>query len=120
VAVAVLLAAVVAGLRHARLPFDETVPPLGLGIAGSAHPGAVAHVLASQVLAHPTIIAEALVLALAAAVLPSVRGRGVWPAAAFGAALLTTTALTAPAAAIVPLILAAWLTAGALALWPAT
>jgi hypothetical protein len=56
------------------------------------------------------------VLAAAAATLPYARGRGPWPAAAFGAAFLAATALTAPATAVVPLIAAAWLTAGALAL----
>jgi hypothetical protein len=34
----------------------------------------------------------------------------------FGAALLTATALLAPAAALLPLIATAWLTAGALVL----
>jgi hypothetical protein len=58
------------------------------------------------------------VLALAAASLPHVRGRGPWPAVWFGAALLAATALLAPAAAVLPLVVAAWLTAGALALEP--
>jgi hypothetical protein len=112
---AVLLATIVAGLGHARLPFDRSVPPRGLGIAGSEKPGAVGHGLWSQLAAHPTIAAEAVVLALAAAAFPMVRGRGLWPAAGFGAALLAATALTAPAAAMFPLIVAAWATAGVLA-----
>jgi hypothetical protein len=66
------------------------------------------------------LLVEALVLAAAAAVLPRVRGRGPWPAAAFGAAFLAATALAAPAAAVLPLVAAAWLTAGALALEPRT
>ncbi|MBA3844873.1 MAG: hypothetical protein H0X39_20045, partial [Actinobacteria bacterium] len=66
----------------------------------------------------PVLITEALALAAAAAALPYVRRRGPWPAAAFGAVLLAATALLAPAASLLPLILAAWLTATALALEP--
>jgi eukaryotic-like serine/threonine-protein kinase len=112
---AVLLAALVAGLRRVPLPFDGSAPPLGLGLAGSARPTAVAHALGHQLALHPALVAEAAVLALAAAALPYARGRGPWVAAGFGAALLAATALAAPAAAILPLIAAAWLTAGTLA-----
>ena len=113
---AVLLAALIAGLRKVPLPFDGSAPPLGLGVAGSTRPTAVAHALWAQLAAHPVLLGEALVLAAAAALLPYARNRGPWPAAAFGAALLAGTALTAPAAAVLPLIAAAWLTAGTLAL----
>jgi len=113
---AILLAAVVAGLRRAPLPFDGSTPPLGLGVAGSARPTAVGHALWTQLASHPVLVAEAVLLGLAAAALPHVRGRGPWPAAFFGAGLLAATALTAPAAALLPLAAAAWLTAGALAL----
>jgi hypothetical protein len=113
---AVLLAALIAGLRKVPLPFDGSAPPLGLGVTGSTRPSAVAHALWAQLAAHPVLLAEALVLAAAAALLPYARNRGPWPAAAFGAALLAGTALTAPAAALLPLIAAAWLTAGTLAL----
>jgi len=116
VAAAVLLAAVVAGLRRAPVPFDGSTPPLGLGIAGSARPTAVAEALWHELGLHPVLVAEALLLAAAAALLPAVRGRGPWAAAAFGAALLAATALVAPAAALLPLIAASWLTAGTLAL----
>jgi len=114
--VAVLLAAVVAGLRKVPLPFDGSAPPLGLGIAGSTRPAAVAHALWSQLAQHPVLVAEAVVIAAAAVLLPYVRNRGPWPAAAFGAALLAATALVAPSAAVLPLVAAAWVTAGALAL----
>jgi hypothetical protein len=112
---AVLLAALVAGLRRVPLPFDGSAPPLGLGVAGSTRPAAVAHALWHQLTLHPALVAEAAVLALAAAALPYARGRGPWVAAAFGAGLLAATALAAPAAAVLPLIAAAWLTAGTLA-----
>jgi hypothetical protein len=113
---AVLLAGLVAGLRGSRLPFDGRTPPLGLGVDGSDRPSAVASALASQLGAHPALVAEAVVLAVAAAALPYVRRRGPWPAVWFGAALLTATSLLAPAAALLPLIATAWLTAGALVL----
>jgi hypothetical protein len=112
---AVLLAALIAGLRKVPLPFDGSGPPLGLGVTGSTRPSAVAHALWSQLDAHPVLLTEALVLAAAAALLPYARNRGPWAAAAFGAALLAGTALVAPAAAVLPLIAAAWLTAGTLA-----
>ena len=108
----------VAGLRHARLPFDGSLPPLGLGVAGSNRPSAVAGALWAQLAAHPELVAEAVVIAAAAVALPYVRRRGPWPAAAFGAAFLAATALAAPAAAVLPLVAAAWLTAAALALEP--
>jgi hypothetical protein len=117
-AAAVLIAALVAGLRRAPLPLDGSTPPLGLGVAGSNRPTAVADALWEQLASHPVLVTEALVLALAAAGLPLVRRRGPWPAAAFGAGLLAATALLAPAAAVLPLVLAAWLTATALALEP--
>jgi hypothetical protein len=116
VAAAVLLAALVAGLDGARLPFDRATPPLGLGLDGSRRPAAVASALWGQLTAHPVIAAEALVLAAAAVLLPLARGRGPWPAVIYAGALLATTATIAPAAAVVPLILAAWVTAAALGL----
>jgi hypothetical protein len=112
---AVLLAAVVAGLHRAPLPFDGSAPPLGLGITGSWRPGAVARALWAQLTAHAVLTGEALVLAAAAALLPQARGRGPWPAAVFGASLLAGTALLAPTAALLPLIAASWLTATLLA-----
>jgi len=115
VAGAVVLAALVAGVRHASLPFDGASPPLGLGIDGSNRPTAVAHTLLRQLQAHPTLIVEALLLASAAVALPYARGRGPWIAAAYGSALLAGTVLAAPSAAALPLIAAAWLTAGLIA-----
>src|SRR6185312_3133823 len=115
---AVLVAAIVAGLRRAPLPFDGSTPPLGLGVAGSTRPPAVADALWRQLTTHPALVGEALVLAAAAAAIPYVRRRGPWPAAAFGAALLAATALLAPGVSVLPLVVAAWLTAAALAIEP--
>ena len=118
---AVLLAAVIAGLRRTRR-CRSTARRRRSGSGSPARPGpsAVAHALWAQLAAHPVLVAEALVLAAAAALLPQARGRGPWPAAIFGAALLAGTALLAPAAAVLPLIAAAWLTAAALAFEPRT
>jgi hypothetical protein len=120
VAAAVLLAAIVAGIRRVPLPFDGSTPPLGLGLAGSTRPTAVAHTLWSQLVAHPEFAAEALVLAAAAAAFQPARGRGPWPAVIFAGALLSLTATIAPEAALLPLIAAAWLTAAVLAFQRAT
>jgi hypothetical protein len=120
VAAAVLLAMVVAGIRRVPLPFDGSTPPLGLGLAGSTRPTAVADALWSELVAHPEITAEALVLAAAAAALPYARGRGPWPAVFFAGALLSLTATIAPEAALLPLVAAAWLTAAFLAFQRAT
>ncbi len=111
-----LLAVVVAGLRRQILPFDGTGPPLGLGIAGSSRPSAVAWTLWRTLAGHPVIIFEASVLAAAAVALPHLRGRGPWPAAISGAVLLAATGLGAPLAAFLPLAGAAWVTAAYLAL----
>jgi hypothetical protein len=87
-------------------------------VAGSTKPAAVVHAVTAQLGAHPVLLLEAAILATAAASLPHVRRRGPWPAAVFGAALLAATALAAPAAAVLPLIAAAWVTAAALAFEP--
>jgi hypothetical protein len=55
------------------------------------------------------------VLAVAAALLPSIRGRGPWAAAQFGALMLVATGIVAPHAALLPLVAAAWVTAAVLA-----
>jgi serine/threonine-protein kinase len=116
VAAGVLLAAVVAGLRHTELPLGLGRPPLGLGVVGSERPTAVATALWRALEAHPGVLVEALVLAAAAAGLPHVRGRGPWPIALFGGALLALTVLPANGVAVAPLVAGTWLTCAAL-LW---
>jgi hypothetical protein len=112
---AVFLAAVVAGLRHASLPFTGTAPPKGLGIAESTDAVAVAEALVRFLQTHPALVLEAVVLAAAALAIPYVRERGMWWIAGLGAALIACALLPAPAVAAVPLVLAAWLTCGVLA-----
>ena len=116
VAAAVLLAGIVAGLRHAPLPFTGAAPPKGLGIAGSDDPFAVAAALWRTLLAHQTLTLEALALAAAAVALPYARERGVWAIAGLGAGLIAVTLLPAPTVAAAPLVAAAWATCTVLAL----
>jgi hypothetical protein len=116
VVAAVLFAALVAGLRHAPLPFTSAVPPKGLGIAGSEDPFAVAHAFWSALTARPWLLLEAFVLAAAAVAVPFARERGVWGIAGLGAGLIALTLLPAPSVAAVPIVLAAWSTCAMLAL----
>ncbi len=112
-AAAVLVAALAAGLRGTPLPFTHAMPPLGLGIAGSESPGAVATALWQALLGHPALGIETAALAGAAALLPFARTRGLWGIAGAGAALLAATALV-PGVAVWPLAVTAWVTCGAL------
>ncbi len=114
-----LVAAVVAGFRHGSLPFTGSAAPLGLGIAGSRRPGAVAYALWHALLDHPALLGGAVVLGAATVALPYLRQRGPWAAAGYGASFMVATVLVAPAVAVVPLVGAAWLTAALLALEPA-
>ncbi len=117
-AAGVLLAVLVAGIRGQTLPFDGAVPPLGLGIAGSDRPTAVAWALARQTWSHPVVLVQAAVIAAAAVAIPYLRGRGPWPAAAAGSALIVATGLGAPTAPFLPLAFAAFATAVFLAAAP--
>jgi eukaryotic-like serine/threonine-protein kinase len=117
---AVLAAAIVAGIRHAALPFTDAKAPLGLGLAGSDSPGAVLAELWRALASHPALGIEALVLAAAAAAIPLVRRFGLWGVAGLGAALLAATVLPSASVASLPLALTAWATCAALALRRAT
>ena len=119
VGAAVLLTGVVAGLRHVGLPFTGDRPPLGIGVAGSDRPSAVAGELWAALSAHPALGVEAAALAVAAALLPFVRRRGPWPAALFAGAFLCITLLAVPGVAPAPLVAAAWITWAALTFEPA-
>ena len=110
-ALAVLVAGVVAGLRHAALPFTGARPPLGVGVSGSVNPLDVAGSLARAAAAHPVLLVEAAAFAAVALALPYAQARGRWGAAALGAGMLVLTVLAVPSAAAAPLVAAAWLTA---------
>jgi hypothetical protein len=111
IAAAVLLSALVAGLRSTQLPFGAGWPPLGLGTTGSRRPVAAAEELVRAVAGHPVLLVEAAVLAAAALLLPFALRRGVWGAAVFAAALLAGTFLPTPAGTpATALVLTAWAT----------
>ena len=117
---AVLLAALVAGLRGVPLPLSGQSPPLGLGIAGSDSPGAAAAALWGALAAQPAIAVEAVVFAAAAASLPLARRHGLPGIAAFGAAFLSASLLAPPLAGAgrvqaLPLVLGTLGTCAALA-----
>jgi hypothetical protein len=113
-AAAVLVAAVVAGVRHDALPFAGGAPPLGIGVAGAGDPLDVVGSLGRAAAAEPGLMLQAAALAVVAALLPYAAGRGRWGAAAAGSAMLLFLVPAVPAAAIAPLVAAAWLTAIAL------
>jgi eukaryotic-like serine/threonine-protein kinase len=113
---AVLVAALVAGVRHASLPLVGSHPPLGLGLAGARDPLDVAGSLVRAAAAHPALLFEACAFAVIAIVLPHAHARGRWAAACVGAAIVLVTVPALPAAPALPLTITAWLTAAAVAL----
>jgi hypothetical protein len=119
-ALAVVLAGLAAGLRGAPLPFAGSAPPLGIGVAGSNAPldvlGSLVRALAHQ----PALALEAGVLAVVAVLIPYARARGRWGVTAVAGLLLTASILAVPAAAPVPLVLAAWATWAVLVARPET
>jgi len=112
-AAAVVLAGLATGLRGSPLPFSGDAPPLGLGIAGSESPSAVAGALWHALAEHPALAVEAVVLGAAAALLPLARSRGLWGAAGFAGGLLLAGTLAPSvlgAGSVSPwgFVLAAW------------
>lgn len=112
-AAAVLLAAIVFGLRGAPLPLTGDAPPLGLGLDGSTSVTAVAGAIWGALAAQPALLLEALVIGAAAAVLPLVRRFGLWGIAGFGAAyaaiaVLVPTLAGAGGVASLPILLSTW------------
>ncbi len=116
---AVLLGAIVAGIDHQELPFEGRAAPVRLGIAARKSPLTVGAALVRALGSHRLLLEEGGILALAAIAIPYVRGRGPLQAALAGGALLAATALLAPAAQLLPLLLSAALTVAVLALAPA-
>lgn len=114
-ATAVVVAGLAAGIQHDALPFTGGTPPLGIGVSGAGDPRDVAGSLFRAALAQPALLVEAAALAAVALALPYARARGRWGAAGLGAGMLVLTLLAVPAAAAVPLVVAAWVTAIAVA-----
>lgn len=93
--VAVLAAALVAGVRGGPLPFTGSIVG-DLGIAGSERPTDVVHAVGDVLHANAGLVTTALVLALTAAVLPQARRRGLWGIAVLGTLQLALVLLLAP------------------------
>jgi hypothetical protein len=113
---AVLAAGVVAGIRHAPLPFDGAAAPHDLGLAGSRSLTATGSVLWAALLSRPALVVEALVLAGVAGLLPFARRRGLWAVAGLGAAMLASSLLPVPEVAAIPLVVSVWATCAVVAL----
>jgi Protein kinase domain len=109
---AVLVAALVAGIRGAPMPLTGKPSPLGLGVQGANDPFDVAGTLARAVLAQPALLVEAAVFAAVAVALPYARGR--WRPVALGSGFLVLGVLAVPSVTAWPLVAAAWVTAAAL------
>jgi hypothetical protein len=115
VALAVLAAGLVAGIRGVSFPFDGSDPPGELGLAASGDPFHVVGALWGALASRPALAVETLVLAAVAVLLPTARARGPWAIAGLGAAFLATALLLAPGVAVVPLVVAVWATCAAVA-----
>jgi Protein kinase domain len=113
--VAVLAAALVAGIRHVGLPVTGARAPLGLGVAGANDPLDVVGTVFRAATAQPALLFEAAAFVAVAALLPLARARGRWGAAGIGALMLAATLLPVPDAPALPLVAAAWITAGVVA-----
>jgi hypothetical protein len=111
----VLAAALAAGLRHGGLPLVGGRAPLGVGVSGAGDPLDVVGSLARALAAQPALLAEAVAFAAIAFLMPFALARGRWGAAGLGAGMLVLTVLAIPGAQALPLAVAAWLTAAALA-----
>jgi hypothetical protein len=107
-ALAVVLAALVAGIAGARLPLSARgVTPLGL--EGSDDAGAVLTALGRGLVARPEVPLTALVLALVAALLPLAAARSLWPVAGLAAAALAALLLPVAAVQALPVVAGIWL-----------
>jgi len=112
------LALISAGMGSGRFPLTDGRAPLGLGIEGSTSLGNVSGALARAFADRPALLGPALLLAIAAALLPLARRKGLWGSAVFAASLIVAALLPFPSVAAIPVIAGAWLTALALACMP--
>ncbi|HEX7581911.1 MAG TPA: hypothetical protein VF321_02390, partial [Gaiellaceae bacterium] len=102
-------------LRGVTLPLTGEPAPLGLGLGGAGDPLDVVGSLARAAVAHPALLVVAGAFAALAVALPFARRHGRWGGAAIGAAMVLLCVPVVPAAAIAPLVGAAWATAAVLA-----
>jgi hypothetical protein len=107
-ALAVVLAALVAGVAGSALPLSArgTSP---LGLEGSDDAGAVLTALGRGLLARPEVPLTAVVLGLVAALLPLAAARTLWPVAGLGAVALAALLLPVAAVQALPVVAGIWL-----------
>jgi hypothetical protein len=105
-AAAVLFAGAVAAIRGLPVPFagESTT----LAVAGSEHPIAVLQAISQWLLGVPALGLEALIFAVAAALIPLVVRGSDLTIAAFAAAVIAATLVAAPASSALPLVLSGW------------
>jgi hypothetical protein len=112
---AVLTAALVAGLRGERLPLVGA--HVGdLGVRATPHPGTVVSAVWSTLRDQPGIATTALLVAITAALLPAARSRGLLAIGALCAGEAVTIVLAGPAIAPTSIAIGAWLSCGVLTL----
>jgi eukaryotic-like serine/threonine-protein kinase len=116
-AVAVLAAALVAGLRGTPLPLTGDVVG-NLGIAASERPADVVQAVFGVLESNMAIVTTALALALVAAFLPRATARGLWGIAALGAFQIALVLLWAPTIPAFGVIAGTWLVCVVLAARP--
>lgn len=117
-ALAVLAAALVAGLRGVPLPLTGNT--IGdLGVAGSERPADVVHALTGVLGENTALLTTALAFALVAALLPRAIARGLWGIAALGALQIALVLLWAPAIPWLGVVVGTWVLCLLLAARPA-
>jgi hypothetical protein len=106
--VAVLAAAMVAGLRGQPLPLTGLTVG-DIGIATTERPADVGTALLDVLADNAAIATTAIAVALTAILLPRARARGLWGIAALGALQLTLVLLAAPSIPWISVVLGTWL-----------
>ena len=112
--VGVLAAAAVAGLRGHPLPLTGAVVP-DLGVSGSTRPTDVVQSIVPVLQGNAGLLVVAIVLALAAALLPDARRRGLRGIGALGVGQAGLILLLAPTLPFLPVVLGTGLLCAALA-----
>jgi hypothetical protein len=114
---AVLAAALVAGLRGARLPL--TGMHVGdLGITATRHPGSVVQALLTTAADNPALVWTGIALAASAVLLPLARKQGRLGIAGLCLGQTLFVLLAAPAVSSMPVVLGGWLLGGLLLVRP--
>ncbi len=112
-ALAVLTAAVVAGVEHGTLPLVGEAAPRGAGLRGVRGALGAAGSLMHYAAGHPALLVETALLAVVAVALPAIVEKGLRWSAGLGAAMVAATVLALPGGA--PFSLAASLAACSIA-----